>query len=322
MPTALITGGHSGIGYSCARELAARYRWNLVLAGRSPDRMNHAAQELRRDFGVTVSTLDLDTSSLQSVRAAATGLAAMHERGETGPLDALICNAGGRFDGPVSYSVDGHELTFATNCLGHFLLVELLADRMAETGRIVFTASGTHDPETMDGRMVGAALEPDADMLANLGKDGAKPVSAGRRYATSKLCTILTAYELHRRLRESGSAIAAIAFDPGSVAGTGFLRGMPAPVRWLAQTAFMGWMLRRRGITMGSLGFSGASLARIAADQAYAHGSGKYFQCNDGNLVETRSSAVSYDEERAARLWSRMRTLVRLQPAEEAHRLR
>ncbi len=44
--------------------------------------------------------------------------------------------------------------------------------------------------------MVGAAVEPDAVALANIGKGGEKPLSAGKRYATSKLCTIMYAYEL------------------------------------------------------------------------------------------------------------------------------
>ena len=35
MPTALITGGHAGLGYEAAKQLASRFRYNLVLAGRS-----------------------------------------------------------------------------------------------------------------------------------------------------------------------------------------------------------------------------------------------------------------------------------------------
>jgi NAD(P)-dependent dehydrogenase (short-subunit alcohol dehydrogenase family) len=66
-------------------------------------------------------------------------------------------------------------------------------------------------------KMVGTAAEPDAIALANDGKDGKKPLSAGKRYSTSKLCTILYTYELHRRFRRAGSSIASIAFDPGAV---------------------------------------------------------------------------------------------------------
>lgn len=316
MPTAVVTGGHSGIGYSCARHLATQYRWDLVLAGRSPDKMAEAAEALRREAGVAVTTLPLDTSSLASVRAAAAWCAAVLDGGGIASLDALLCNAGGRFDGPVAYSEDGFETTFASNCLGHFLLSCLLAGRMAAAGRIVFTASGTHDPDTRDGKLVGAVVEPDAVVLANTGKDGEKPIPAGKRYSTSKLCNILNAYELHRRLRASGDGVAAMAYDPGSTPGTGFLRTMPRPVQALSSTAFMAWASRRLGVTMGSLAFSGASLARLAADPAYADGSGKYFQSNDGELIEARSSTLSYDEDRAARLWDQMAALARLRPEE------
>lgn len=80
--TAFITGGHSGIGYSCARHLAIHYKWNLVLAGRSPGKMSKAAEELRREAGVKVTTLALDTSSLASVRAAAAQCITMLDNGE------------------------------------------------------------------------------------------------------------------------------------------------------------------------------------------------------------------------------------------------
>ncbi len=322
MSTVLITGGHAGIGFECARQLASRSHCDLVLAGRSVDQIETAAQHLRTSYGIAVTTLKLDTSSLASVRQAAAQFRTLLDSGKVASLDALLCNAGGRHNGPLTYSPDGYETTFATNCLGHFLLVELLVDRMSNGGRIVFTASGTHDPDTTDGKLVGKVVEPDAMALANNGKDGSKPISAGVRYSTSKLCTILYAYELHRRLRRAGSSIASIAFDPGSIPETGLLRTMPKPVQWLARTSMMKSLMKRLGVTQGSIGFSGASLAQIAADPMYANASGKYLQSNDGALNETRSSKMSYDEQRAAKLWNDSRKLVRLQPGEESAQLR
>jgi hypothetical protein len=158
--------------------------------------------------------------------------------------------------------------------------------------------------------------------LANNGKDGKKPLSAGKRYSTSKLCTILYAYELHRRLRRAGSSIASIAFDPGSAPETGLLRRLPKPAQWLAKTRFMKWIMQRVGVTQGSISFSGASLAQVATDPTYRNGSGKYFQSNNGALRDTRSSRLSYDEQRALKLWNDSKTLVRLQPNEEPVLLR
>ena len=170
--------------------------------------------------------------------------------------------------------------------------------------------------------MVGRVVEPDAAALADDGKEGRKPLSGGVRYSTSKLCTMLYAYELHRRLRRVGSTVALVAFDPGSVPDTGLLRTMPRPVQWLAKTALMKGMMQRMGVTTGSVGFSGASLARVAIDPAYADGSGKYFQSNAGRLTETRSSKMSYDEERARKLWDDSKRLVHLRADEESALLR
>lgn len=322
MPTVFITGGYAGIGFECTKQLASLSRCDLVLAGRSVERMEAAAQHLRTSYGVRVTTLKLDTSSLASVREAAAEFRALLDSGKVTSLEALLCNAGGRHNGPTTYSPDGYETTFATNCLGHFLLVELLVDRMAAGGRVVFTASGTHDPDTTDGKMVGKAVEPDALALANDGKDGKKALSAGIRYSTSKLCTMLYAYELHRKLRRAGSTIESIAFDPRSIPETGLLRMMPKPVQWLAKTCLMKDLMKRIGVTQGSVSFSGASLARIAVDPIYANASGKYLQSNDGALNETRSSKMSYDERRAAKLWNDSKTLVRLQASEEPAQLR
>lgn len=322
MSTILITGGHSGIGLECVKRLTSDPHRNIVLAGRSPGRMKEVAEQLRQSSGARVRILQLDTSSLASVREAAVAIRSMIEAAEIDPLQAILCNAGGRGFGPVLHSPEGYEATFASNYLGHFLLVNRLIDSVANDGRIVFTASGTHDPDTRDGRAVGPAVEPDAWKLAKVGADGGKPLSSGVRYATAKLCVMLFAYELHRRLRRNGSEIASIAFDPGSVSGTSFLRGAPPPLRFIAGTTFAKRLMKHAGITVGSLDISGASLAKLAADSAYADGSGKYFQVNDGSFGEKRSATISYDEVRAAKLWDQSEKLVGLTTDEECSLLK
>ncbi|GAA3864139.1 SDR family NAD(P)-dependent oxidoreductase [Streptomyces sedi] len=321
MTSILITGGHSGIGLAASRALAARHV-DLVLAGRSEERVRPVADELSARHGVSVTTLTLDVASLASVRSAAARLRTLIASGAVPGLDAIVCNAGGRFDGAVSYSPEGYETTFATNCLGHFLLVELLLPSLSERGRVVYTASGTHDPDSMDGRLVGAVVEPDAEALATNGRDGGKVLSAGKRYSTSKLCTVMYAYELDRRLRAAGSAVSSIVFDPGAVPGTGFLRDMPGPVRWASRTAAMKWVSRRMGVTTSDVGFSGASLAALAADPDYARVSGSYFQAREGVLSAVRSARLSYDTRRAARLWDDSGRLVALTDDEEPPQLR
>jgi NAD(P)-dependent dehydrogenase (short-subunit alcohol dehydrogenase family) len=310
MGTVLITGGHAGLGLACANELASVWRSNLILAGRSPEKMQEVADDLRTRHGVCVDTLPLDVGSLASVRSAATEVRSWLESGKLDSLQAVVCNAGAQFHGPVSFSPEGYEKTFAVNHLGHFLLVNLLLDDLIDGGRIVLVASGTHDPETTDGKLAGVAVEPDAKALAFEGKAGRKPISPGKRYTTSKLCTMLFAYELHRRLRRSSAHLASIAVDPGWIPETSLVRDLPRFVVWLTRTALMKWLLKAFGITMGSLGFSGAALARTAADPEYANRSGKYLQSHNGTFLEVRSSKVSYDESRAAKLWQDSEELV------------
>lgn len=309
MTTVLITGGHSGIGLSAARALAGAGT-DLVLAGRSLQRMQPTADDLTARHGVTVTLLQLDTSSLASVRDATAEVVRLQQSGTLPLLDAVLCNAGGRFDGPVTYSADGYETTFATNHLGNVLLVDLLLPAMTEAARIVVTASGTHDPDSVDGRLVGAAVEPDAMALASVGKDGAPVLSAGKRYATSKMCSIMFCYELDRRLRAAGSAVTAIAFDPGQVPETGFLRDMPRVVQWLATTSLFSWVSKRIGGVVSDVAFSGASLAALATSSEYAGRSGEYFQANQGQLSSVRSATLTYDRPRAEKLWDDSRTLI------------
>jgi len=321
MSTVLIVGGHAGLGFESAKQLAAHARVNLLLAGRDMKRIEAAAKQLRIQYGVKVDTLALDLNSLAFVRAAAAQCRALLQTGQIDSLQAILLNAGAQFRGPISYSTDGYEETFAVNCLGHFLLVNLLLDCVADGGRIVFTASGTHDPETMDGKMVGIAAEPDANALAFQGKVGQKPLSGGQRYSTSKLCTILYAYELDRRLRQAGVSIASIAFDPGLIPETGLGRTAPEFAQRLSRTALVKGLLQRLGVTMGSLSFSGDALARMVTDSRFADSSGKYFQSNNGALIEARSSKASYNKAKAAKLWMDSEHLVHLQDNERPQQL-
>ena len=318
MSTALMTGGHAGLGLVGARTLAERFGCNLILAGRNPERVEGAARQLRTETGVRVQVLKMDLNSIASVRAAAAQCKAMlqAETFNGGELESIVCNAGAQFRGPVSYSADGYEETFAGNCLGHFLLTNLLLDSVAAGGRILWTASGTHDPALMDGKTAGAAAEPDAKALAQEGRNG-KPISGGRRYATSKLCTILYAYEMDRRLQRPGKQVVSIAYDPGFMPETGMGRMAPAFFRSSAAK----FVLRKIGVTMGQMPFSGEALGMLAVDASFAGASGKYFHSKDGVLSETRSSVASYDEGKAARLWRDSEDLVHLEAGERPHRL-
>ena len=306
--TIVMTGGHAGIGLVGAQTLVRRYGCNLILTGRSTARIEVVTKQLREASDARVDVVELDLASLASVRAGAAQCKALLrsvEPKDEAFFDGIVCNAGIQSQGPIAYSADGYEETFAANCLGHFLLVELLLDSVADGGRIVWTASGTHDPDSMDGKTVGAAIGPDARALSRQGRDR-NPISGGRRYATSKLCVILYAYELDRRLRRAGRSISSIAYDPGFLPDTGMGRGAPAIFRHPAAK----FLLRKLGVTMGQMPLSGEALAMLVVDPTFADASGKYFQSKNGSLVETRSSTVSYDQEKSVTLWKESEILI------------
>jgi NAD(P)-dependent dehydrogenase (short-subunit alcohol dehydrogenase family) len=128
--------------------------------------------------------------------------------------------------------VDGYELTFAANHLGHFLLVHLLLEQAQPPARIIFVSSGAHDGSRANGpmqppRYVGAEwlAYPQSDPGAQANDD----IAGGQAYANSKLCNVLCAHELSRRLQAGGLStpelpITSNAFDPGLMAGTGLGR--------------------------------------------------------------------------------------------------
>lgn len=315
MPSLLITGADKGLGLEAVRHAASTRSTDIVLAGRDEVSIEAAAAELRSRWGINVRTVMMDVSSLASVRRGAAVFAAMVDEGEVGPLLTLMLNAGAQFQAAPEYSVDGYEKTFATNCLGGFLLANLLVERIKDGGRIVWTASGTHDPDTMDGKVVGKAVEPDAAALAQDGKRG-KPLPGGVRYTTSKLCDILYSYEMDRRLRARGRNVASIAYDPGFVPATGLIRTAPGFVQSLIRTAPMRALFKLIGVTPGDLAFSGSGLGRVAIDSEFEAATGKYIQSTSGRLIETRSSKMSYDERLAARLWRDTARLVGLRADE------
>lgn len=311
MPTILITGGHKGIGLEATTRILERGGFDVIMAGRNLAEVDAVARTLAARYLERIATVTLDLSSLASVHTAAVAVQALVRDQRVMPLQVLILNAGAQFMGPPQYSVDGYEKTFATNCLGHFLLLNLLLEHVQDCGRIVFTASGTHDGETMDGKMVGKPVGPDAVRLAEDGKSG-KPLPWGVRYSTSKLCSMLYAYELDRRLRAKGSSIQSIAFDPGLIVETGLNRSAPAIMQRLMRSSLAKRLFKALGVTMGSLAFSGNALARLAFDPAFAAASGKYIQSNRGQLIEAHSSAMSYDLCRAQKLWADSAVLVGL----------
>jgi NAD(P)-dependent dehydrogenase (short-subunit alcohol dehydrogenase family) len=125
-----VIEGDTGIGFETTRGLLARGA-RVLLGARDEEKSARACDRLRSDFGAEapVSAGRLDLSDLDSVARFAADL-------PPGPVDILVANAG-IWPRRHALSAQGHEIAFATNVLGHVLLVRLLEPRLGPGARVV-----------------------------------------------------------------------------------------------------------------------------------------------------------------------------------------
>jgi NAD(P)-dependent dehydrogenase (short-subunit alcohol dehydrogenase family) len=302
--TVLVTGGNSGIGFECARRLAAE-GWHVLIASRNREASAAAVRRIVDESGAgSAAELGVDLGSIASVRALAREIAARDV-----PLAALVCNAGLQVSGDLKRSTDGYELTFAANHLGHFLLTNLLLARLAgnRPARIVVVASGVHDPKLRTG-MPKAAVA-DVETLATTGGPRAGEFNGRLAYVNSKLCNLWFTYELVRRIDSAGLStrerpLAVLAFEPGLVPGSGLARDYPPALRFVWNRILPGLarVLSPMVAGINPAPKAGAALARMVLDPALAQASGKYYPSHT-RWREAASSDASYDVDRARDLW-------------------
>jgi NAD(P)-dependent dehydrogenase (short-subunit alcohol dehydrogenase family) len=279
--TAVITGANTGLGFETAKLLAER-GVTVILACRDAVKATDAAARITALApDSTVRTLQLDLSSLASIRRAAERLRADHPR-----LDLLINNAGG-VRRQHAVTDDGFELTFATNHLGPFAFTGLVLDRLVAVpgSRVVTVSSIGHRRGTID-----------FDDL-----HFARGYRYTHAYFQSKLANLMFTYELHRRLAAAGVPTIAVAAHPGN-ARTEFGREMPLPVRVMMRPRFRmltWWVLQSP---------QKAALATVRAAVDPDVRGGDYYGPPGraqftGYPTRVRSTARSHDTAAQRRLW-------------------
>ena len=298
--TAIITGASAGLGLECARALLANDpSWHVVFAVRDVARGAHAVE--RGGDPARSTVLEMDLASLTSVHAFGDDFRSR----DLPPLHAIVCNAGLQVVSGTERTAEGVEMTFGVNHLGHFALVQDLRADLAAPARVVVVASGTHDPAKTTG-MPSPQYISAAD-LAYPSDDA--PVDGRRRYTTSKLCNVLYAYELDRRLGQGAEGVTVNAFDPGLMPGSGLARDYSAMGRWAWRYVFP---LLRVLPNVNSTRSSGARLAALVWDPRFNDVTGTYFE----GKRPIRSSADSYDRDKALDLWQTSEQLLTLKTAE------
>jgi len=211
--TAVVTGGHAGVGFETALALAKK-GCRVIIAARSETRGRAAVDSIcdqlaseARKAGETVTTKawpvewrSLDLGSLKSVKRFANSFK------NEGALHILV-NSAEVMMCPFAMTEDGYEMQIGVNHIGHFCLTALLSPALSLAGaagaaRVVFITSKNHE-QTYPGGV-------DFDSIRS--RAGYNPQLA---YGQSKLCNILAAYKFAKRLGKCGVLVNAV--HPGHV---------------------------------------------------------------------------------------------------------
>ena len=269
----MVTGANSGVGRS-ATELLLAAGAGVTLVCRDRARGEQALAEIERSRPGAAATLELaDLSSPDAVRGLAARLNARLDR-----IDILVNNAGLALD-RLQTTAEGFEQTFATSHLGHFLLTNLLLDRLRGGGRIVNVSSTVH----RFGDLRRAPLDDIARGRAWRG--------AFQAYSDAKLANVLFTVESARRWTEHG--IVANALHPGALATN----------IWSRYHGVLGLILRAITVFMRNPDVGGNAVM-AAIRRSEPGGSGRYF-----HVTDERSPQPQADDRALARdLWERSLT--------------
>ncbi|KAJ8268501.1 hypothetical protein COCON_G00136730 [Conger conger] len=193
--TVIITGANTGIGKQTAKDLAKRGA-RIIMACRDIGKAEDARKEIVEDSGnENVVIRKLDLADTKSIREFAEGINKDEQQ-----VNILINNAGVMMC-PFSKTVDGFEMQFGINHLGHFLLTHLLLDliKRSAPGRIVNLSSMAHSWGTIK--------------LDDINSE--KRYDDRKAYAQSKLANVLCTRSLATRLQGTGVTVYAV--HPGVV---------------------------------------------------------------------------------------------------------
>jgi len=284
----MITGANAGIGKETTRQLISLGA-TVIMACRSEEKAKEAIDDIKETTSGRMIFLEMDLSSLSSIRRAVDNFCSMNL-----PLHVLINNAGVMM-GQHKKTIDGYEMAMQCNHLGHFLLTSLLLPklRLHEDARVVTVSSSTYQ--------LAKNIE-----LDDLNCERRNYQLFGQ-YAQSKLANILFSLELTQRenalaQKENRSGVACHCLHPGLVR-TNIVKNMPWALK-VGHEAF-GFVLRLLQKTPSAGAYTSVW---CAASDDLKRKSGKYYV----NSRETVLRGVANDEEIASKLWELSSKLVKV----------
>lgn len=283
----VITGATSGIGLETVRALAATGA-TLFIAVRDIQKARNVLAGILDPH--RVSLVAMDSASFTSIRgAAATILTRSNNQ-----VNILVDNAGVMGIEDLTLTEDGHEMHFATNHLGHFLLFHLLKPAMLASStpnfhsRVVIVASSAH-----------RSCNLSASDNYNFQKGG---YNFGLAYAHSKLANVYMANELERRYGQKG--IHATSLHPGAI-NTDLSRHLSA--EWVESILNDETLIK----TFKNTEQGAATTVLAAVGKEWENKGGRYLEdCEEARRGEDDNESFgvgyvrqTYDPDNEARLW-------------------
>jgi len=309
----LITGGNSGIGFFAIINLL-KTKNNLYVVIKSELRKHEFLKTIEKYFDKNYLSEYLniiencDLSNLDNIKKIKDYFISKKIF-----LDVVVLNAGLQYTGSFypKVSKQGVELTFAVNHLAHFYLVNILKDLVKdkEESRIIITSSDVHDPKSSGGNI---GKKAGLNNLVNLRKKVTGQFynfNADEAYKNSKLCNILFAKELEKKLKISSSKISVITWAPGLVIPNddcGFFR-YSKRFNLFGYLIFSNAAKNILGISE-SIENAGKILSEIVLDSnlnniGFIHLSNKLISFKKHKLVESNVSDEANSDELATKLW-------------------
>lgn len=209
----VVTGANSGTGLATTEQLV-RQGAHVIAACRRVAAGAEATQHLAGERG-SVTVMELDLGSLESVRAFAAAFTAKHDA-----LHGLVNNAG-VMNTPQGRTKDGFETQLGVNHLGHYLLTELLLDTLKASApsRVVCVSSVAH---------AGMQNRPATIELDDLHFEG-RDYDGIVAYNQSKLAIVVYARHLAKRLE--GAGVSVFSTHPGWIRSNLVKHTMPTWVQ-------------------------------------------------------------------------------------------
>lgn len=277
----LITGGTHGMGEGVARALAGRRGVELIVLGRSAERLEQVRTELAHIASEErVSVVRCDLSRMSDVRAAVAELRERHPS-----LDGIFVNAGLGYAPKRVITEDGMLEHFQVNYLSQFALTLGLLDRLeasTEGGRVVFNVTDF------------GALDL-ADLSLERGWTYERAVGLGM------VAKHMFYRQLHRRYAaQAGPRVSCFGFQIPKTVWSNQLEIIPAPMKAMATVAK--WL--GQFISIDECGAIMAPLFVESASESLAR-SGRFLTSKNGAFVDVGKCPASGDPNDWERLWTK-----------------